>query len=73
MEAKFKRGDKVRLKSGSPLMTADEYEIGHDIMGAIQGNAKPSWQTEYLWCEWFEKNKPMRRKFHQDMLDLVTE
>jgi len=73
MEAKFKRGDKVKLKSGGPVMTVDEYETGHDIMGSIIGNAKPSWQTEDVSCEWFDKTKPMRRKFHQDMLEKVIE
>ena len=74
MQAKFKRGNKVQLKSGGPVMTIDDYYIAHDIVGGLlrKGNVAPPTETEYVYCEWFDKMKHSRMKFHQDMLEPVS-
>jgi uncharacterized protein YodC (DUF2158 family) len=69
----FKRGDVVRLKSGGPNMTIDNYERGHDIIGAINGNAAPSWDTEYVNCSWFDKTTRKVGRFHQDLLEKISQ
>lgn len=72
MEKKFKRGDVVRLKSGSPEMTVDSYVISHDLVnGLLRRQMKESKETENVRCFWLEENTTHKREFHQDMLTLV--
>jgi uncharacterized protein YodC (DUF2158 family) len=73
MEKFYKKGDVVRLKSGGPNMTVLEYKTGHDILAVAYGRqAKPSWETEYVYCQWFEKTKLKGHDFHQDLLELAN-
>jgi uncharacterized protein YodC (DUF2158 family) len=53
-EQKFKRGDVVRLKSGSPKMTVAGYdpEDGANVT-----------------CTWFSNKELQEQSFHQDLLD----
>jgi len=50
---KFKIGDEVRHKSGGPKMVIKGYE--------------PKDGEEVI-CEWFDKNSPYEKAFHQDTL-----
>ncbi len=70
---KFQRGDTVQLKSGGPIMTVEEYEIWHDIMGGLLNReTQPSHETETVSCTWFDKNQRRFGKFHQDLLSMVN-
>jgi uncharacterized protein YodC (DUF2158 family) len=53
IEQKFKIGDEVQHKSGGPKMVVKGYE--------------PKDGEEVL-CEWFDKNTPHEKAFHQDTL-----
>jgi uncharacterized protein YodC (DUF2158 family) len=74
MEHKFKRGDLVKLKSGGPVMTIDNYERSRDIASIVYGTKpSPSEDTEYVNCTWFDnKNSRKFGRFHQDLLEQVT-
>lgn len=50
---KFKTGDEVQHKSGGPKMVIKGYE--------------PK-DGEEVVCEWFDKNTPREKAFHQDVL-----
>jgi uncharacterized protein YodC (DUF2158 family) len=56
---KFKSGDLVVLKSGSPTMTVKEYDL---TAGKLS-------ETE-LWCIWFDGSEKKSAKFHHDTLEL---
>lgn len=54
--AEFEIGDKVRLKSGGPVMTAEKYAV-------------PSYCKELeVFCQWFEGSKLHVEHFHPEML-----
>jgi uncharacterized protein YodC (DUF2158 family) len=62
MEHDFKPGDKVRLNSGSPVMTIED--IGKYGMGATKDNAK---------CVWFDGKKRCEEIFELVTLQHVTD
>lgn len=65
MEQKFKIGDKVTLKSGSPVMT-----ITNDKQG-INQEFRKVFDGRYA-CSWFDAdNKPQSRTFPEESLDKV--
>ncbi len=64
MEAKFKVGDTVRLKSGSPKMTISENKMSISVSGEVMTF------TGYVRCTWFNDDKLMDASFDQDTLDL---
>jgi len=59
-QPKFKTGDVVELKSGSPDMTINKFE--KNVMNANE-------YTGYTFCIWFLDGKRMQEKFHQDTLE----
>ena len=73
MERKFAIGDKVRLNSGGPVMTIIEYEVWHDLIGALTGKAKPAQDTGMVTCQWFRDDDIKKGKFPQEALQLVME
>ena len=64
MNQKFKIGDKVILKTGSPKMTiindklGDDPELGYIFEGTYR-------------CAWFDDTREFKEKFHQDALYLA--
>lgn len=55
MERKFKKGDIVNLKSGSPKMTVDDY--------AWHGNYQ---SHDVVICFWFDGNEKKIGEFNQE-------
>ncbi len=68
MVNKFKIGDVVKLKSGSPNMTIKRYM--QNTAEQIIKRAEPSDST-MVECEWFEENKLKKGRFEQDLLVIV--
>jgi uncharacterized protein YodC (DUF2158 family) len=60
--AKFKSGDIVKLKSGSPNMTVSNYV-------AIAAGR----ESQTVQCKWFAGAKSEASNFHEDMLVPVEE
>lgn len=56
MEKKFKQGDLVKLKSGSPVMTVSQYFHEGD----------PAYEA--ILCKWFENAKLNKGYFKEEML-----
>jgi uncharacterized protein YodC (DUF2158 family) len=65
MEQKFKIGDLVVLKIGSPLMTIINDKLGDDP------DRDYYFEGTYR-CAWFDETKEYREIFPQDALKLVT-
>lgn len=61
--SEIKKGDKVILKSGSPIMTVQslgDYSMSSGIeKGAV--------------CVWFDGNKPMEKVFDVEALEIYRE
>jgi uncharacterized protein YodC (DUF2158 family) len=58
MDKKFKTGDIVRLKSGSPEMTVEGYKAFVEGIGRVK-------------CTYFENDVIKRAMFEQDVLELA--
>lgn len=65
MERKFKTGDIVVLKSGSPLMTVSNYKTYTDLH-----NMTTKTSESHLIAYWFDGNKKLKGEFQQDMLEI---
>ena len=64
MEQKFKKGDVIQLKSGSPEMTVEGYK-------KIQPFDKPAYDSDdQVNVAWFDTKGGLKRAtFHQDALE----
>jgi uncharacterized protein YodC (DUF2158 family) len=62
-QPKVKIGDVVKLKSGGPKMTVNNYDV---VTGAYN-------EKEGIMCVWFEGNTPTRQIFHVDTLEVVED
>ncbi|MBK9211494.1 MAG: DUF2158 domain-containing protein [Saprospiraceae bacterium] len=72
MEKKFKIGEVVMLKSGSPNKTVKEYVISEDIAGLLLGGVyKPPVETQNVRVVWYENGRVHEYVFHQDLLEKV--
>ncbi|QOG88767.1 DUF2158 domain-containing protein [Flavobacterium columnare] len=71
IEQKFKVGDIVVLKSGSPKMTISELDMSRRRRGATTG--KFDVFTGSVNCQWFLNNELQTATFNQDSLELFTE
>ena len=64
--AKFKIGDKVKLKSGGEKMTVaglrKEVNVQTSEIDLFYG---------FVFCQWFEGGKMKTDRFHQDVLVLI--
>ena len=61
--AEFKKGSKVMLKSGGPIMTVQN--IGdYSISAGLESGAL---------CVWFDGNKPMEKVFDLEALEIYRE
>jgi uncharacterized protein YodC (DUF2158 family) len=65
MEQKFKIGDLVVLKTGSPLMTIINDKLGDDP-------GRGYYFDGTYRCDWFDETNEYREIFSQDVLKLVT-
>jgi uncharacterized protein YodC (DUF2158 family) len=65
---KYKKGDKVKLKSGGPTMTVEEYKT------SISQELKRVESDTSVMCSWFDKNDIRHyEQFEQDTLELVND
>ena len=55
----FQIGDTVRLKSGGPLMTVDNIDVGDDTEATVT-------------CIWFEETESKERQFKASTLEAGT-
>jgi uncharacterized protein YodC (DUF2158 family) len=71
--AKFKPGDVVHLKSGSPPMTVKSYFRDVGTLGSPGSPGRPPQEHEdQLVCEWFDQNmEPKQRTFPETSLVLA--
>jgi uncharacterized protein YodC (DUF2158 family) len=64
MAEALKIGDKVRLKSGGPVMT----------IGGIGINTARRTDLNYWRCDWFDRDhNPHTEHYHKDSLELATD
>ena len=69
---KFKRGDVVKLKSGSPDLTVFSYLKPIDIEAlAYRTEPKDLGEGVMVNVTWFDGKKAMTNRYHEDLLDLV--
>lgn len=69
VEQKFKVGDIVKLKSGSPLMTISKLDLKMSIGGKNTGKFNDFYGM--LDCQWFVDTDLKTAVFNQDSLELV--
>lgn len=62
---KILKGDLVRLKSGSPLMTVANIKEQRAILGFAA--------STFAFCQWFENEHPMDRWFDAAILQLADD
>lgn len=70
VEQKFKVGDIVTLKSGSPKMTISNLDMKMRVTGATVG--KYDIFTGIVECQWFVDTDIKTASFHQDAIETVT-
>lgn len=67
---KFKVGDVVKLKSGSPTMTVSKLDFKLRIGGANSGKLDKFFGM--LDCQWFVNTELKTASFNQDTLESIT-
>lgn len=69
---KFKRGDVVKLKSGSPDLTVDGYIEPVDVEAiAYRTQPRDLGPGVMVNVKWFDGKKALSHRYHEDLLDLV--
>jgi uncharacterized protein YodC (DUF2158 family) len=71
IEQKFKVGDIVTLKSGSPKMTISKLDMKMRVTGATAG--KFDIFTGNVECQWFVDTNIKTANFNQDAIEKATE
>jgi uncharacterized protein YodC (DUF2158 family) len=68
MTTKFKIGDTVKLKSGSPVMTITNTKVWKRV------EKKLDWDETYAECTWFDiDNKSHTKEFPKDALEKIND